>query len=364
MKYIVDNLSNQSITGKLTITGGLTASDVSIEGGLVVAGGLTASDVSIEGGLVVAGGLTASDVSIEGGLAVKGGLVVTDGTYSVATYRALLTQTIGVATEIAGIDGAFIIGETYTITDYVDGDDFSNIASIQPPGTYNATGSVFVATGEIPNSWTNGSTITSSGNLAVSVLENTLGYDLSWYINLPGVYTAVPSGIGHKYNNFPRSRTSVFIQDRMLPISDDLRYYASVSSHGSKDNSVSVHAWNATTQANAPDLLYLAPVEIKIKQNINTTPVTIAGSIVDIFPFSAVTVRLKCNGYGLETFSAPGTIVNDLAETISLLNSETETSFLGVFSDDGSGGIELAMPANLVERFNPYGTLTFEVFAD
>ena len=120
MKYIVDNLPNQQITGELMLNGTLK---------------------------------------------------VTDGTYSIATYRALLTQTgTFSATQLPDLFGySFIIGETYTIDNYVEGDDFTNIGA-----TGNATGNTFSAIGEIPNNWTNGSQITSSGNLIVDVLENNL----------------------------------------------------------------------------------------------------------------------------------------------------------------------------------------------
>ena len=85
-KYIVDNLANQSITGQLTI----------------------------DGSLVVKGGLTVADAE----------------NFTTLTYRALLTETGPiVATDLFDLETNFIVGEEYIITDYVDGDDFTNLGA-------------------------------------------------------------------------------------------------------------------------------------------------------------------------------------------------------------------------------------------
>ena len=92
--------------------------------------------------------------------------------------------------------------------------------------------------------------------------------------------------------------------------------------------------------------------------------VAISGTVSSGYPFYP-TVKLLCNNNVIEYFSANGVEVNNLTELLAQLNNdEVQTSFLGVFSEDGSGGIQLAMPANLVERFKPYGTLTFDVWWD
>ena len=80
-KYIIDNLSGQTITGDLTINGNLT---------------------------------------------------VTGTTSGLATYKALLTD-LGVQSgnTLSDFNDGLIIGETYTIIDYQSGDDFSNVADVQ-----------------------------------------------------------------------------------------------------------------------------------------------------------------------------------------------------------------------------------------
>jgi hypothetical protein len=52
---------------------------------------------------------------------------------------------------------------------------------------------------------------------------------------------------------------------------------------------------------------------------------------------------------------------NNITELVTLLNNDEGTNFLGVFSDDGNDGLEFSMYANLVERFNTFGTLNFFV---
>jgi hypothetical protein len=145
--------------------------------------------------------------SIDGSLEINGTLK----SNSTGVYRALLTQTGQIiGNNLEDFNYGLIVGETYTITNYIDGDDFSNIAT-QSTGI-NATGSVFIATGQIPTNYNNSSELTSGGELIVDVLENTLGYDLDWQQN-PfggfGYYVAVNSLTGPVYNCFPRDKTEI-----------------------------------------------------------------------------------------------------------------------------------------------------------
>lgn len=74
-------------------------------------------------------------------------------------YKALLNQTA----PSTATSGTLIVGEIYTLTTYVAGDDFENVANVQS-GTINTTGCVFIATGTTPTAWTEGSTLDSAGN--------------------------------------------------------------------------------------------------------------------------------------------------------------------------------------------------------
>jgi hypothetical protein len=77
--------------------------------------------------------------------------------------------------------GLLTVGEIYSIDDYRSDDDFSNVADVID-GLINTSGSIFRATGRVPDIWENGSQLTPIGvPVATSVLENTLGITPLWY---------------------------------------------------------------------------------------------------------------------------------------------------------------------------------------
>ena len=55
--------------------------------------------------------------------------------------------------------GLLTVGRYYYISNFVAGDDFSNVASVQS-GIVNTNGCTFIASGTTPTNWTNGSTLT------------------------------------------------------------------------------------------------------------------------------------------------------------------------------------------------------------
>jgi hypothetical protein len=78
-----------------------------------------------------------------------------------ATNFAKFTVTSETATS-----GTLKRGRKYTLTTFVAGDDFTNVAAVVS-GTINVTGCVFIASGATPTTWTEGSTITKWTGLAV-----------------------------------------------------------------------------------------------------------------------------------------------------------------------------------------------------
>lgn len=316
-KYIVDNLSGQTINGNVTINGNLTVTGVT--------------------------------------------------TSSLATYKALLTQTISISTVgINDFGGAFIIGETYTIITYQTGDDFSNIANVQS-GVINENGCVFIATGETPTNWNNGSNLQSSGNLVVTVLENNLGYDLYWEANLlgqPGNYFAFNNTTGPIYNNFNRNNVSITSQLTTLGPPSLINQYTGVGSYTAKDDIIILGVYDFDSASSVNNKLYYTPIQVDIKQDLDTTPIVLSGSVQPSFPFSYASTRLVCNGNNVENFIGDGTQVNNTDELISELNTNQNTSYLGTYSDGGSGVILLSMPTNLVNQFCSNGTLSFVIFDD
>jgi hypothetical protein len=303
------------------------------------------------------------DITINGNLSVTG---VTTG--SLATYKALLTQ-LGsqTGTTLGGFNDGLIIGETYTITDYVSGDSFSNIANVTS-GVIDTTGCEFIATGETPTNWSNGSTLVSSGNLAVTVLENNLGYDIEWANDdefQPGFYLGFNSTTGPLYNNFNRNTTFVlgggtsgsFFGPSLLET------LISPINFNEKDDSIVVAVFDFSVPESVSDSLYYFPIEIQILQDLNTTPITLSGTVESSFPFSNPSIDLFCDGNFIQTLYGDG-FVNDMSELITYLNSLPNTSYLGTYSNAGDVFVNLEMSTNLVNQFCSSGTLTFEVFND
>ena len=406
-KYIVDNVANQTISGNVTINGNLSVTGVT--------------------------------------------------TGSLSTYKALLTdlgsQTGTSLNNFGGLNGGLIIGETYTITNYISDDDFSNIADVIIGGvltysysgtavtgltsTYtsggvtsgegsgvefeiyinndvyesisivnigygyssgdtitilgsnvggaspdndititvdsvttdnpNQTGSVFIATGEIPTNWNNGSTLVSSGNLVVTVLENNLGFDIEWVDGAgfdPGLYFGFNSTTGPLYNTFNRNTTFV-LSTNNIPFfgPTTLETFTGPISLSEKDDAIIVAVFDTSVPEPVPDSLYYFPVQIQILQDTDTTPITLSGTVDASFPITLTSIDLRCNGNYIQSLYGDGT-VNDMSELIIYLNSEPDMSYLGTYSDAGDGGVLLEMPTNLVNQFCSNGTLTFEVFND
>jgi hypothetical protein len=309
-----------------------------------------------------------SGQTINGNLIINGNLTVTGTTNSsVATYKALLTQTTNItSTNLNGFYGAFIIGETYSIDNYVLGDDFSNIANVVS-GTINVTGCQFIATGETPTNWTNGSSLTSSGNFVVTVLENNLGYDLYWEANLlgePGTYFALNNNTGPVYNNFNRNNVSITSQITSLGLPSLINQYTGVGSYTAKDDIIVLKVYDFDVASSVNNKLYYTPIQVDIKQDLDTTPIILSGTVGPSFPFNYVSVDLICDGTEVESFIGDGTSVEDTSQMINQLNTDPSTSYLGTYSDGGSGVVLLSMPTNLVNQFCSNGSLTFNVFAD
>ena len=309
-----------------------------------------------------------SNQTLTGSLRINGGLTVTDGTYSIATYKALLTQTQAITgTNLSNFNEAFIIGETYTISVYQAGDDFSNIASVSS-GTINTNGCVFTAIGSYPNNYSNGSTIVSLGTLAVEVIENTLGFDISWShapFGGSGYYFGVNNAIGPLYNGFPRNRTIVKSQEKNVfgyTGEEFFQFWTEVDSFLYKDSTVVLKTYDMDSGMQVGDLLYYTPIEITMKRDMDTTPVVLSGTVSGTYPLVSTTVRFLRNGLDLYHAVTVETS-DDLDDLLSTLNSQVYTNYFGTYADDGAGGLTLTMPAWLKRQFAEDNTLTFEVYA-
>jgi hypothetical protein len=107
-------------------------------------------------------------------------------------YSALLTQQ-------SITEGPLEIGVEYRIVAYSSGDDFLNVGAL-----VNATGEVFVATGTIPTTYSNFSTLTTNKFPDVIVLENTIG-PITWSYITQSLYAANLIGA------FPEDKTWIIL---------------------------------------------------------------------------------------------------------------------------------------------------------
>jgi hypothetical protein len=226
----------------------------------------------------------------------------------------------------------------------------------------NVTGCVFIATGEIPTNWNNGSTLVSSGNLVVKVLENNLGFDIGWDYDIfgPGVYFGYNSTTGPLYNTFNRNTTFILNGGNPNPYYGPnlLETFVGPISLSEKDDTIVVAIFDTEILESVPDSLYYFPIEIQIKQDLYSTPIVINGTVESSIPINYPRIDLRCNGNYIRSLYGEGT-VNDMSELIIQLNSYPNTSYLGTYSDAGDGFVNLEMPTNLVNQFCSSGTLTF-----
>jgi hypothetical protein len=398
-KYIVNNVPGQTINGDITINGNLNVTGVTtgslatykalltqlgsqtgttlggFNDGLIIGETYTVNlyesgdDFSniadLESGGVL--GISYSGVSPSDG-SFSGLTGTTDGFGTGATFDVSITS--GVTSTTCTLPGqGYQEGNTITIlgTD-IGGASPTNDLTITVTGlTPNSTGSVFVSTGEIPTNWSNGSTLVSSGNLAVTVLENNLGYDIEWANDdefQPGFYLGFNSTTGPLYNTFNRNTTFVLNGGNPNPYFGPnlLETFVGPISLSEKDDTIVVAIFDTEILESVPDSLYYFPIEIQ-QQNTDTTPIVISGTVEASFPITLTSIALFCNGNYIQSLYGDGT-VNDMSELITYLNSEPDMSYLGTYSDAGDGFVNLEMPTNLVNQFCANSTLTFEVFND
>jgi len=130
--------------------------------------------------------------TINGNLTINGDVVITGTTNTrpYKVYTSLLTQSgEDGPSSISG--GDLIIGITYLINSN-SGADFTNVGAPN-----NDIGTYFVATGTTPNSWGSGTLDYNTGAPVVTVLENTIGNiwftftsDGDYRINSDGLFNA------------------------------------------------------------------------------------------------------------------------------------------------------------------------------
>ena len=305
--------------------------------------------------------------TIMGNLTINGNIIVTGSSNNSGVYRALLTQTGPISGNSSDFNNRLIIGETYEITDFQSGDSFSNVANIISGGTFigfdytwtsavpysyfnnltgttsgsgsgasfyaywcgatnnhvyiitsgdgyvvgdtitilgtelsgstpandmiitvtevnpNVTGCVFIATGDTPIIWGN-TVLTSNGGLVVDVLENTLGDELVWLYGgeffQQGLYLVSFSEYINNNNLcyiFPRNKTQITTPTFIAPFNYDFfappQFNLIVSSQigyflGPIDDTIFLSVYDFANQAFSGNSLYYTPIEIKLNSSI------------------------------------------------------------------------------------------------
>ena len=304
--------------------------------------------------------------TITGNLTINGNVIITGTSNNSGLYRALLTQTGPISGNSGDFNYRLIIGETYEIMDYQSGDSFSNVANIISGGTFidfdytwtsavpysyfnnltgttsgsgsgasfyaywcgstnnhvyiitsgdgyvvgdtitilgtelsgstpendmiitvtevspNVTGCVFIATGDTPVIWGN-SELTSVGGLVVDVLENTLGDELVWLYDTgfqEGLYLASFSEYINNNNLcyiFPRNKTQITTPSFIAPFNYDFftppQFNLIVSSQigyflGSTDDVIFLSVYDLDISDLVGNTLYYTPIEIKLNSSI------------------------------------------------------------------------------------------------
>jgi hypothetical protein len=415
------------------------------------------SDVEISGTLSIPDTINVSGViSVPGQLNITGSINTSGNTNGIATYRALLTQTGQVVgTNLNNFQGGLVIGEKYTITNYVSNDDFSNIANCQNgsiseftfttnasglvpssttynnvvyvvtygDGSYasfnvivtggtvadiqlefggynymtgdtilisgstiggidstdditititnfnpstNVTGSIFIATGSTPSIWYNNSQLTSNGDIVAQVLENTLGYDVYWTTSLAaGNYVAFNTNTGPLINSYQRDFTTIKTQE-VYPF--DWGGFGGlvpnvtpfIGNFTSKDDLFGVQVWDWYGDNPVGNSLYYTPIELKIKQDRDTTPVVVQ-SEYSSFPMSYVAVQVYCGGTQIAFIDTnDSTTVYNAVDLVNVLNQNPETNGFGVWSED-NGSVINTMPTYFRNQFCPDSVLSFGI---
>jgi len=400
-KYIVDNVPDQTISGNVTINGNLSVTGTTtglatykalltqlgvqsgtslddFNGGLIIGETYTILDYHSDDDFSNIADVQTSSIDTFSYLQESVTLIsttyngvtgTTNGSGLDASFDVVVDAGISTNVALDTVGNGYSSGDTITILGAdIGGSSPENdiIITVTDLNT-NTGGLVFIATGESPTIWDYGSTLESSGNLVVKVLENNFGFDIEWsnYAG-PGTYVGFNSTTGPLYNNFNRNTT--FVLNGGNPANPNfgpnpLETFIGPINLGAKDDTIVVAVFDMDIFEGVSDNLYYFPIEIQILKDTDTTPIVISGTVEASFPITLTSVALFCNGNFIQSLYGDGT-VNDMSELITYLNSQPNMSYLGVYSDPEDGFVNLEMPTNLVNQFCSSGTLTFAIFND
>lgn len=315
-KYIVNNLTGQTITGDLTINGNLTTTSLNNSGTyralLTQTGSLNGDSSYFNNRLiigetyeitdyqnyddfsnvanVISGGTLNFDyvgTAINGYGVFSGVTGTATGLGSGATFDVYWCGTTYISINVVTNGGGYVVGDTITIlgTELSGSTPANNITITVTEVNTNVTGCVFIATGDTPIVWGN-SVLTSVGGLVVDVLENTLGHELVWFYEpgfQEGLYIAVFSDYIENNNlckKFIQNKTQITVPSETTPYDYDpyssypLTVFSNIGSLFFEEVGnvllLSVFDFNITDFIG--NSLYYTPIEIKINDTQEEEP--------------------------------------------------------------------------------------------
>jgi hypothetical protein len=192
-----------------------------------------------------------SGQTINGDLTINGNVVIT-GTTNTRPYKvftALLTQS-GTSSTVNATSGLLIVGVSYLIDVYNAGDDFSNVGGPAAGLQGEWDGYSFLATGTTPNNWNNLSGLDyNEGAPVATVLENTIG-------NIWFTYDSIGKYILNSTNAFTNEKTWQLVEgsgpsgnviSSILYVDSNIIWIYSIDDNVQSDN-----------------ILYNTPIEIRV----------------------------------------------------------------------------------------------------
>lgn len=321
-KYIVNDLTGQTITGNLTINGNLTTTSLNNSGTyralLTQTGSISGNSGDFNNRLIIGETYQITDYAtyddfsnvanvIRGGIfdfdynwtptlsgSFNGLTGTTSGLGSGASFNGYWCGTtnpviINITTNTSGVD--YAVGDTITILGTeLSGSTPTNDLTITVTEVNNETGCVFIATGDTPIIWGN-TILTSVGDLVVDVLENTLGDELVWLYDplfQEGLYLVSFSEYINNNNLcyiFPRNKTQITTPTFIAPFNYDFfsppQFNLIVSSQigsflGAIEDNIFLSVYDFGISSFTGNSLYYTPIEIKLNSSITQedTPLT------------------------------------------------------------------------------------------
>jgi len=170
--------------------------------------------------------------------------------YPYKVYTALLTQSGG-DDPLSIQSGILTVGVTYLLDDNSGYPDFTNVGAPN-----NNSGTYFVATGTIPNSWGQATLLYNSGAPVVTVLENTIG-DIWFTYQVDGFYFIESNSL------FIENKT-LFQTNTYFESNDGTIVYCISNVRSNTTSKIEIFSFSKANDMPIDNMLYNTPIEIRV----------------------------------------------------------------------------------------------------